>query len=498
MGDSGLDQRQAPYFEAWLEYRRQGIVSFSTPGHKQGRGVAPELAEAFGDAALALDIPHAGGVDDTHLSRDLLGQAERLAAAAWQADDALFLLNGSTTGNLAFMLAAGRPGAPIVVSRTLHKSLLAGLILSGARPVYVCPAIHPEANVMLDIPPATVQEALEQYPQARAVVLVSPAYTGVSSDLPEIARICHEREVSLFVDEAWGPHFAFHPALPHSAMQAGADAAVTSIHKLLGGLTQTALLTMKGDRITRSQLASAVALLHTTSPAAMLYASIDVARRRMALEGEALLSRTIELAWQAREALAQIPGLRILGPELIAGRPGAGFDPTRILVDVHGLGLTGYQAEAILREQFRIAVEMSDLVSVMLLVTIGDTPETIRHLIDGFTGLAQAAGSCSAPALSAELRSTGAVLAATQQVLTPREAFLAPAEPAPLERAIGRVAAEPITPYPPGIPVIAPGELITPEVVDYLHAGLAAGMYLSGPADPTLRTVRVVAETGRT
>lgn len=495
MGGGGLDQRQAPYFEAWVQYQRDGIVSFSTPGHKQGRGAAPELVTAFGEAALALDIPHAGGVDDTHLSRGLLRQAERLAAAAWQADDTIFLLNGSTTGNLAFMLAACRPGDTVVVSRTLHTSLLAGLILSGARPVYAHPAIHPDANVALDVPPDAVRTALEQHPEARAVALVSPAYTGVSSDIAEIGRICHSREVALFIDEAWGPHFAFHPSLPPSAMQAGADAAVTSIHKLLGGLTQTALLTMRGRRITRSRLMSAVSLVHTTSPAAMLYASIDAARRRMATEGEHLLSRTIELAWEVRRALATIPGLRVLGPELVDGRPGAGFDPTRILVDVHGLGLTGYQAEAILRERFRIAVEMSDLVSVMLLVTIGDTPETIRHLTEGFVGLARTATQCPARATSADLRSTGAVLASARQVLTPREAFFAAAEAVPLGEAVGRIAAEPITPYPPGIPVVAPGELIAPEVVEYLRAGLASGMYLNGPADPTLRTVRVVAES---
>ena len=506
MGDGDLDQRAAPFLDAWRAYRAAGVVPYSTPGHKGGRGASAELLEAFGAAALGLDIPHGGGVDDTHLSHGTLRAAERLSAAAWGADEARFLVNGSSTGNHAFLLATCRDGDEVIVARNLHKSLLAGLVLSGARPVYVRPAIDSETNLSLDVAVEEVRTALDAHPAVKAVILVSPAYTGVSSDLPAIAALCHERDAPLLVDEAWGPHFPFHPELPPSAMQAGADGAVTSVHKLLPGITQASLLMLQEPRVDVSRFNAAVDMLETTSPAAFIYASIDACRRQMALAGKELLDRTLTLAAGARAALAAIPGLAVVGREVIADRPGAGFDPTRLLVDVHGLGVTGYQAERILRERGRVGVEMSDLVSVIVMLTVADDAETVEHLVAGFRGLAEEARASSsallAPAVTRGHRSSGAVILGSghaehaehaEQAMTPRQAASAVAEAVPLREAVGRIAAEIVTPYPPGIPVIAPGEVVTAEIADYLRFGLAAGMYVSGPADPTLATLRVVA-----
>jgi arginine/lysine/ornithine decarboxylase len=487
-----LDQRQAPYFDAWLAYRDAGITAYSTPGHKLGRGMPDEIVRAIGQAFLELDIPHGGGVDDTHLSHGYLEQAEQLAAETWGADNTTFLVNGSTTGNQAFLLATCRPGDEVIVVRNLHKSLLAGLILSGARPIYLRPAVDAAHNLSLDIGLEEVRCALDGHPTAKAVILVSPAYSGVSSDLPSIAALCHERGVPLLVDEAWGPHFPFHPALPPSAMQAGAAGAVTSIHKLLPGFTQASLLMLRGDLVDAGAFSSTVSMLQTTSPAAYIYASIDACRRQMALCGEELLSRTLVLAAHAREKIGALAGITVIGPEVIADRPGAAFDPTRLLIDVHGLGLTGYQAEAILREQYRVGVEMSDLVSVIAMLSVADDEETTDHLIAGFRGLAthvKAAGTDT----GAALRSSGNVILSAEQVLTPREAMTAVIEAVPLAQAAGRISAEIITPYPPGIPVIAPGEIISREIVEYLNFGQSAGMYISGPSDPTLQTVRVIA-----
>lgn len=491
-----MDQTQAPYFDGWLAYRSAGIVSYSTPGHKGGRGAPAALREAFGSDALALDIPHGGGVDDTHLSQGYLDDAERLAAQAWQADEAIFLVNGSSTGNHAFLLAMCAPGDEVIVARNIHKSLLVGLILSGTRPVYVRPAIDPATNLGLDVDIDQIRHALDGHPDARAVLLVSPAYTGVSSDLPSIAQLCRDRGVPLFVDEAWGPHFPFHPELPPSAMQAGADASVTSIHKLLSGITQSSLLTLQGPLVGRAAIEPSVQMLQTTSPAAFIYASIDACRRQMALSGHDLLAQTLALSARARQAIGAIPGIAVVGPEVIRTRPGARFDPTRLLIDVHGLGLTGYQAEKLLRERYRIGVEMSDLLGVIAMLTIADDDETVDHLIAGFQGLARDAAGNEVDALrvSAALRSSGQIILSGVQVMTPREATTAPFETASLDDATGRVMAEMITPYPPGIPVVAPGEILSIEIADYLRAGIAAGMYISGPADPTLLTVRVVAE----
>ncbi len=491
-----LDQRKAPYFDAWLAYRDAGIVSYSTPGHKQGRGFPEVILAAVGADFARMDIPHGGGVDDTHLSAGHLDRAEELAAAAWGADAAVFLVNGSTAGNQAFMLATCRPGDEVIVARNLHKSLLAGLILSGAKPVYLHPAVDPVHNLSLDIGVDEVRRALDSHPNARAVILVSPAYSGVSSDLAAISALCNERRVPLLIDEAWGPHFPFHPDLPPSAMESGAAGAVTSIHKLLPGFTQSSLLVLRGDLVDVGAFRSAVSMLQTTSPAAFIHASIDACRRQMALHGKSLLDRTLALASRARHEIASLPGLTVIGEEVIANRPGTRLDPTRIMVDVHGLGLTGFEAEAILREQYRVGAEMSDLVSVIAMLTVSDNDETVDHLVDGFRNLLSHAKTGNHDG-GAELRSSGSVILSATQVLTPREAMLGPVETVPLDRAAGRVSAEIITPYPPGIPVIAPGEVVSAEIIDYLRSGVALGMYISGPADGTLATLKVVAGEAR-
>jgi arginine/lysine/ornithine decarboxylase len=486
------DQTKAPFFDGLLAYRSAGIVPYSTPGHKQGRGAPAEMTEAFGLDALRLDIPNGGGVDDTHRTWGMQRKAERLAADAWQADDAIFLVNGSSTGNIAFMLARCRPGDKVLVARNLHTSLLSGLILSGARPIYLYPAVHPTFNLTLDINPVAVRSALDQHPDTRAVALISPSYTGVSSNLPEISRICRERSVPLFVDEAWGPHFPFHDALPPAAVQAGASVGVTSIHKLLAGLTQSSLLTIGGPLVTREDLVPAISLIETTSPSAMIAASIDAARRQMALSGRELLDRTIDLALSARTRLHEIRGVRVIGESVISDRSGAGFDPTRIMVDVQGLGVTGFQAEAYLRSEARIGVEMSDLTGFIAHITIGDNRETVEHLVRGIEALANRASPGTPSVIDETLRSSGSAIFSAVPELTPREAALGRARAIPLSEATGEIAAEIITPYPPGIPVVAPGDRFTSESIEYLSAARNAGMYISGPHDPSLSTVQIV------
>ena len=486
-----IDHHRAPFFEALLAYRDQGIIPYSTPGHKRGCGAPEELLAALGSSALELDIPIGGGVDDTHRTSGVQREAEALAADAWGADDALFLVNGSSTGNIAFLLATCRPGDTVIVARNLHTSLLSGLILSGASPVYVFPEIDPDLNLTLDVSAEAVEQALSDNPDARAVVLISPSYTGVSSDLSRIAARCRASGVRLFVDEAWGPHFPFHPDLPEPAVRAGASGAVTSIHKLLAGLTQASLLTL-GPDVPRESIAPAVSLVETTSPSALIAASIDVARRQMALHGRELLDRTINLAHAARRELSTIPGISVIGADVISGRPGAGHDPTRIMIDVRGTGLTGLEAESLLRSRARIGVEMSDLTSVIAHVTIGDSRKSIDHLIAGFRWLGDRPRSSSRARRSEDPPPAGLVASAGRPLLTPREAAMSPSLTVPLEQASGQVAAETVTPYPPGIPVMAPGDLITQEALEYLRMARDSGQYISGPQDASLGTIRVV------
>lgn len=482
-----VDHWRAPLLEGIIAYQRQGIVPFSTPGHKLGAGADQELRETFGERALFSDIPLGGGVGDTHFGGNALGVAEALAADAWDADRSFFLLNGSSAGNHAFLLASVRPGDKVLVSRDLHKSLLVALILTGANPVYLAPRLHPRLNVGLGITAAEVAAALDLHPDAKLVVLVSPSYCGVASELEGISAISHQRGVPVYVDEAWGPHFQFHPALPPSAMASNVDGAVSSIHKVLGGLTQAAILHVRAGLVDPSRVRTAVGMVQTTSPSVLVLASIDAARRQMALYGEAMLDETITLAEDARRRLQALPGIDVLDGDRLGVD---GFDLTKLVIDVDGLALSGYEVEHALRNRFGVGPEMSDLVGIVCLVTIGDTGASVERLVDAFTTISRE--HYGSGGKRAYLRSSGAVVAPAELALSPREAFFAPSRAIPLEAASGKISSELVIPYPPGIPVLAPGETITADKVDYLREGAAHGMYLSGPADPDLKTIRVV------
>ncbi len=482
-----IDHRGAPLLEGVLAYQHAGIIPFSTPGHKLGIAADEVLRETFGERAFLSDIPLGGGVGDTHFGGEALRVAEAMAADAWGADRSFFLLNGSTAGNHAFMLATVRPGDKVIVSRDLHKSLLVALILTGAVPVYLTPRLHPELHVGLGIAVEEVAAALELHPDAKLVVLVSPSYCGVASDLQGIAAVAHARDVPVYVDEAWGPHFHFHPALPRSAMASDVDGAVSSIHKVLGGLTQAAILNVCDGLVDPDRVRTTVGMVQTTSPSVLVLASIDAARRQMALHGEGMLERTIALAEDARRRLQALPGVSVLDSQQLGI---AAFDLTKLVIDVDGLGMTGYQVEDALRNRFGVGPEMSDLVGVVCLVTIGDTEASIQRLVDAFATLSRQHRRVDTR--GAGRRSSGAAVAAAELAMSPREAFFSPSRVVPLDQASGEISTELVIPYPPGIPVLAPGEVITDEKVAYLGEGIAHGMYISGPADPELRAIRVV------
>jgi arginine/lysine/ornithine decarboxylase len=482
-----LDHRRAPLVEAMQRYMEDDVLPFSTPGHKRGAGIDEEFAALVGRQFLSMDIPVGGGLDDTHFSGDVLVEAERYGADAWGADRTFYLVNGSSAGNHAFLLANAGPGDTVIVARDMHKSLMVALILAGVNPVYISPRLHPERSVGMGIDAADVAAALDAHPEATLVALVSPSYCGVPSDLHAIAAVAHARGVPVFVDEAWGPHFTFHPDLPPSAMTCGVDGAVASTHKILGALTQSAVLNVQGPRVDPRKVKSALAMVQTTSPSAPILTSVDACRRQMALEGEALLGRAIALATDARRRLQAIPGIGVLDAAQL-GVPT--YDLTKLVIDVDGLGITGFAAEAILREQHSIQVEMSDLVSLVAIVSLGDSQASIDRLVDAFEQIAAMSPESSRG--TASLRSSGSAVAPGEQAMSPREAFFAPARAIPLADAVGRISAELVIPYPPGIPVLAPGDVISASKVEYLREGAAHKMYFSGPVDGALDTIRVV------
>jgi arginine/lysine/ornithine decarboxylase len=486
-----LDHSRAPFIEGIAAYRKQNMTSFATPGHKLGKGMDPELVALYGADAFACDIPVSGGADAIHFNLDTWRLAEELGADAWNSDRTFYLVNGSSTGNLAFLTAQLRPGDKVIVARDVHKSMMVALIQSGARPVYIAPRLHPKLDIGLGIEAPDVEEMLRKHPDAKMVILVSPSFCGVSSDLEAIARVAHERNVPVYVDEAWGPHFHFHPALPQSAMDSGVDGAVASTHKVLGAFTQSAVLHIKGPRVNPGRVASTVGMAQTTSPAAFILATIDGCRRQMVTRGRELLDVAIELAEDARYRLQRIPGISVLDAEMLGVDY---YDLTKLVIDVHGLGMTGFQVEDELRYRYRINPEMSDLTGIICLVTIGDTRESIDRLVTAFESLSRSQNGSKPKGGSSTMRSSGTVVSPGIQAMSPRDAFFSRQRAIPLEQAAGEISAELVIPYPPGIPVLAPGDVITVEKLEYLKYGAAEGMYISGAADHLLRTIQVVDE----
>jgi lysine decarboxylase len=494
-----LDQSQAPYFQALLDYVDSGVLPFHTPGHVQGNGMDLAFREFVGDNICAIDLTPMPGIDDLLQPVAAIKEAQQLAALAYGADHTFFLINGSTSGNQCMMMTAVNPGDKIAVPRNSHKSMLGGLVMSGAHPIYMQPEVDEELHMDHCVTPETVARTLEEHPDIVAVYVVSPTYYGVAADLASIERIVHDAGKLMLVDEAWGPHFQFHPALPLSATQAGADLCINSTHKMLSAFSQCAMLHQKGPRVRLDRLKAVLKMFLSTSPNLPMVASLDVARKQMATEGGALLSRTIELAEETRRRINRIDGLYCFGEEL-QGRKGVfDLDPTKIAVTVTGLGYTGYEASEILRYRYNIQVELADLFNVVALFTIGTTRDAADRLAFAFEEMARddRAVDMYAPSGILERRvnvGTYRLPKIPLMRMLPRDAFLAETESVPFRESAGRICAETISPYPPGIPVIAPGEELSQELVDYLRLEMKAGVRIQGPYDDELRTIRVVKE----
>ncbi len=466
-----MDQARTPLVDAARDYLAdETITPFTTPGHKR----SAHLADAF----LLHDVPLGAGADDQHMSKDVLGQAQHLAADLWDCDFCRFCVNGSTQGNEALALSLARPADAVVASRNMHKSVFAGLVLAGLDPVWVRPDIDLDTGLPLRVPAERVRDALDRRPDVRAVFLVEPSYVGVLSDVGAIAGLAHERGIPLVVDQAWGAHYGFHPDLPPSTLALGADGMVTSAHKTLASFTQGAYLFAREGLLDPERLGEAFEALHTTSPSGALLASLDYARWVMAQRGEELLGKTIELAGAARTALAEIEGLRILD----------GDDPTKLVFALGGTGADGLAVEADLFAQ-GVRFELANRDTIVALFTIGDTEASGERLVE-FLGrsIERHRGDPRGPGAAT------AVWSVEPEVgISPREAFFAPRETVSAASADGRIAAEMVVPYPPGIPAIAPGEVVRAPLVAALQEAAAEGTRIAYCADPKLETIQVVA-----
>ena len=462
-----MDQTQTPLADAAAAFLAdEGITPFTTPGHKR----APHLA----DELLLLDLPLASGADDLHLRSGVLARAEALAAELWGADICRFCVNGSTQGNQALALALGRPGDRVVVSRNLHKSVFAGLVLAGLEPVWVRPDVDPATGLALRVSPERVASAL---PDACGVFLVEPSFVGVLSDVAAVAELCRAAAVPLVVDGAWGAHLGFHPELPPHPLALGADAVVTSAHKTLTSFTQGAYLFARAGRLDLARIEDAFETLNTTSPSAAILASLDRTRHLLARRGRELLGRAVGLAAGFRQALAEVDGLVVADSD----------DGTKLALALAGTGADGLEVEAdLFAEGIRLELASRDL--LVPLLTIGDTQASVEKLAAALVrSLERRRGEPRKPGGATAVWSVEPEIA-----MSPREAFFAARETVPAERAAGRVAAETIAPYPPGIPAIAPGEVVDRELLAGLREAAAYGTRLAYCADPSLATLRVV------
>jgi lysine decarboxylase len=449
------------------------------------------MRTAFGDRPLLLDVPQDIEGIDVRPSPTPYEEAERLAAEAYGAQRSWFLTNGASQGNHALCLAMAGPRTQVVLQRNSHASMVDGLILSGGIPTWVAPEYDPVLGMAHGVTPVALEEALRTTPEARSAFIVSPTYYGMAADVEGCAEVAHAAGAALVVDNAWGAHFGFHPSLPPSPLELGADAMLASTHKIVGSLTQSAMLLIaRTELIDVDAVARTVRLVRSTSPSSLLMASLDAARRQLAVHGEELLDRTIRAAERVRTAIDAVPGCSVVGAGLV-GQPGvAGWDPLRIVIDVRATGRTGYDVAAMLRSSYDIYVELATHSTLVLVLGLGQPIEPLERLAHDF---AEAVKLISRPGtMPALIRPPAALELGT--AISPRDAFLGAGETLPVEDAVGRISAESIAGYPPGIPALLPGELITAEVVAYLRELTAAGARLHGAADPTFRTVRVLVQ----
>ena len=483
-------------------YGEAGALAFHTPGHKQGLGAHALLRELVTEAGLREEVSLMEELDDLHEPTGCIEEAQDLAAALYRADAAFFAVNGTTGAIHAMLVAALSPGDAVLVPRNVHRSVFGGLVLSDAHPIYIEPVVDEALGIAHGLSTEAVREACRLHPEAKALLLVSPTYYGVASDVRTIAEIVHEAGMALLVDEAHGAHLAFSNDLPESAITAGADLVAQSTHKLLGAMTQASLLLLREERIEKERVQRAMSLLTSTSPNYLLLASLDIARLQMAEVGAAHLARAVGLARKLRREVNAMPGLFSFGEERMGGAGAFALDPLKLTVTVTGLGLTGAEAAHILRHEHKIEAELFDAQNVLFLLTYADTEESAGRLLAALCSLAQrqtvhgATAAAAAGAVPDGRKAQAAMRLPTAPpvAIPPREAFYRRFVPCRLREAAGRIAAETIAFYPPGIPVICTGEVFTAEVCRYIEAMAAAGLKVTGAADASLRTLRVIAD----
>ncbi|MGM0899710.1 MAG: aminotransferase class I/II-fold pyridoxal phosphate-dependent enzyme [Bacillota bacterium] len=483
-------QFETPLFTALKKHAEKNPIQFHIPGHKKGSGMDPEFREFIGENALSIDLINIGPLDDLHLPKGVIKQAQDLAAEAFGADYTFFSVQGTSGAIMAMIMSVCGPGDKILIPRNVHKSIMSAIVFSGAIPIFIHPEVDSNFGISHGITPDSIEKALLHHPEAKAVLVINPTYYGISGDLKRIVEIAHSRDIPVLVDEAHGAHIHFHKDLPMSAMEAGADMAATSVHKLGGSMTQSSILNLQGTLVSNKRVQAVLSMLTTTSTSYLLLASLDTARKSLATEGKALLEDTIRKAEAMRAKINQIDHLYCMGREVLEYSSAVAMDPTKLLISVKELNITGYKVEKWLRKKFNIEVELSDLYNILCIVTTADSDEELGMLVHALKELSRKFKSQN----NRNIDSSVLLPEIPSLALTPRDAFYAETEVIPFERSTGRIIAEFVMVYPPGIPIFIPGEIITEENLAYTKENVSAGLPVQGSEDAELKTLRVIKE----
>ncbi len=477
------DQKRAPIYEALETFRKKRVVPFDVPGHKRGRG-NPELAQLLGEKCVGLDVNSMKPLDNLCHPVSVIRDAEQLAAEAFGAADAFLMVGGTTSAVQSMILSVCKAGDKIILPRNVHKSAINALVLCGAVPVYVNPEVNSMLGISLGMEIGQVEKAIEENPDAVAVFVNNPTYYGICSDIRSIVRLAHAHGIKVLADEAHGTHLYFGKGLPVSAMEAGADMAAVSMHKSGGSLTQSSLLLLNKG-VNGDYVRQIINLTQTTSASYLLLSSLDISRRNLALRGEESFARVVEMAEYARGEINSIGGYYAYGRDLINGTSIFDYDVTKLSVYTLENGLAGIEVYDLLRDEYDIQIEFGDICNILAYISIGDRIQDIERLVGALADIERLYKKDRAGMLSGEY-------IAPKVVISPQKAFYSQKVSLPVRDSAGEISGEFVMCYPPGIPILAPGEMITEEIVEYIIYAREKGCSMQGTEDPAVERLMVL------
>lgn len=479
------DFSRAPLYEAMLRFRQMRVVPFDVPGHKRGRG-NPKLAEFLGKQCLSIDVNSMKPLDNLCHPVSVIEQAQQLAAEAFGAAHSFFMVNGTTSAVQSMVLYACKRGDKIILPRNVHRSAINALVLCGAVPVYVNPKVDPKLGIALGMSVGDLKKAIRQNPDAKAVLVNNPTYYGICSDLKKIVKMAHSKNMLVLVDEAHGAHFYFGKDMPVSAMKAGADLAAVSMHKSGGSLTQSSIL-LAGKAINKGYMRQIINLSQTTSASYLLMSSLDLSRRELSIHGAEIFAKVCQLAEYARSEINSIGDYWAYSRELIDGKDVFDFDITKLSVYTLGAGIAGIEVYDMLRDEYDIQIEFGDLANILAYLSVGDRECDIERLVSALAQIRTSRRRSKSKAFSKEFISP-------KVALSPQEAFYGQKEQVPLSKALGRVCCEVVMCYPPGIPILAAGEVVTEEIIEYIKYAKSKGCSMTGTEDISVSKLNVLKE----